>query len=474
MAVPDALVIGGGPNGLAAAITLARAGRQVVVYEARGTVGGGTRSAELTLPGFTHDICSAIHPLGVGSPFMRSLPLADLGVEWLESPAALAHPFDDGSAALLFRSIDATCSTLGADGSAYRRLMTPLAREWERVAPVILGPLRPTPQTLFPLAAFGLRALMPARMLARGIFRGERARALLGGMAAHGMLPLSAPASASFGLVLATLGHTVGWPLPRGGSQHIADALAAYLRSLGGEIVTNAEVRSLADLPPARVVLCDVTPRQLVALAGDRLPPSYRRALGRYRYGPGAFKIDYALDGPIPWRAAECAQAATVHLGGTLDEIEASEAAVARGAIPDRPFVLLAQPSLFDTTRAPAGHHTAWVYCHVPNGATEDMTARIEAQIERFAPGFGELVLARHVMTPADLAAYNPNDIGGDINGGAQDLRQLFTRPTLSLNPYATPAPGLYLCSSSTPPGGGVHGMCGYHAARAALRAWDR
>ncbi|MGI9106412.1 MAG: phytoene desaturase family protein [Pyrinomonadaceae bacterium] len=464
----DAIVVGSGPNGLAAAIELARAGRSVRVYEAAETIGGGTRSAELTLPGFVHDVCSAVHPLAVASPFFRTLPLAAHGLEWVHPPASLAHPFDDGTAAVLERSIEQTGGTLdGADAARYARLMQPLVADWERLESALLGPLR-WPRHPFALARFGLRGLRPAHSLAESLFAGERARALFVGLAAHSMLPLDQMGTAAFGLVLGITGHAVGWPSPRGGAQRIADALAAYLRSLGGEIVTGARIASIDELPPARAVLCDVTPRQLLRLAGHRLPPSYKRKLARYRYGPGAFKIDWALDGPVPWKAAACARAGTVHLGGTLSEITASERAPAKGEHAEHPYVLVAQPSLFDPTRAPAGKHTVWAYCHVPNGSTFDMTERIESQIERFAPGFRDRVLARSVLPPAELERRNANLVGGDINGGSQDLRQLFLRPTFRL--YATPAQNLYLCSSSTPPGGGVHGMCGYFAARTALR----
>jgi phytoene dehydrogenase-like protein len=466
----DAVVVGSGPNGLAAAIALARGGRSVLVLEARETIGGGCRSAELTLPGFLHDVCSAIHPLGLGSPFFKTLPLADHGLEWIHPPAPVAHPLDDGTAVVIERSVEETAAGLGPDADAYRRLMGPLAAGWEGLAPDLLAPLH-LPRQPLAMARFGLMAIRSAGGFATARFQGERARAVFAGMAGHSILPLERAATAAIGLVLGVLAHAVGWPLPRGGSRRIGEALAAHLRSLGGEIQTGSPVESLDSLPPARAVLCDVTPRQLLALAGDRLRGRYRRALERYRYGPAAFKLDYALSGPIPWRARDCARAATVHLGGTLEEIAASEAAVGRGDHPERPFVLLVQPSLFDTSRAPAGRHTAWAYCHVPNGSTFDMSARIEAQIERFAPGFRDLVLARSALTPARLQEHNPNYVGGDINGGAQDLRQMFTRPTARLVPYSTPAPGLYICSSSTPPGGGVHGMCGYHAARAALRA---
>jgi len=465
----DAVVVGAGPNGLAAAIVLARAGCAVLVVEAGESVGGGTRSAALTLPGFVHDVCSAIHPLGAGSPLFQTFPLDRFGLEWIQPPVPLAHPLDDGTAVLLERTVEATAAGLGPDASAYRRLMAPLVADADRILRFILGPFR-IPRHPLALARFGLTALRSAVGLASEQFEGERARALLAGLAAHSMLPLERSPSAAVGLVLAMLGHTAGWPLPRGGSQHIADALAAYVRSLGGEIVTGRPVRALDELPPCRAVLLDLTPRQVLAIAGQRFPAGYRRWLERYRYGPGVYKMDWALAGPIPWRAPECQRAATVHLGGTLDEIAAAERAVAAGRHPERPFVILAQPSLFDTSRAPAGRHTAWAYCHVPNGSRVDMTERIEAQVERFAPGFRDLILARSVARPADLEQYNPNYVGGDINGGLQDLRQLFTRPAPRLNPYTTPDPRLYICSASTPPGGGVHGMCGYWAARAALR----
>jgi phytoene dehydrogenase-like protein len=465
----DAVLVGAGPNGLAAAIALARAGYSVCVFESAAAVGGGMRTQPLTLPGFEHDVCSAVHPLGAGSPFFRSLPLADYGLEWIHPLAPLAHPLDDGSAVLLERSVEATAAGLGPDAAAYRRLMEPLVRDWDAIAHEILGPLRP-PRHPLALARFGLHAIRSAAGLATGMFAGERARALFAGIAAHGMLPLEQPPSAAFGLVLAIAGHVVGWPIPRGGSQRLADALAAYLRALGGEIVTSREIRALDELPPARAVLCDVTPRQLLRLAGDGLPERYRRQLKRYRYGPGACKVDWALDGPIPWTAEACACAATVHVGGTLAEIAASERDAWEDRATQRPFVLVTQPSLFDAARAPNGKHTAWAYCHVPHGSAVDMTARIEAQIERFAPGFGARILARHTLTAPELERYNANYVGGDINGGVQDLWQLFTRPTIQPVPYATPVHGLYLCSSSTPPGGGVHGMCGYFAARWAMR----
>jgi phytoene dehydrogenase-like protein len=464
------VVVGSGPNGLSAAIALARAGCRVTVLEAEDTIGGGTRSAELTLPGFVHDICSAIHPLGVASPFFRSLPLGDFGLQWIHSPVPLAHPLDDGTAIILHRSIEETAAGLGADGPAYRDLLAPLLADSDALLDATLAPLFP-PRHPIALARFGRHGMRSARGLAQGRFRGERARALFAGLAAHSVLALEAPFSASFALMLGMLGHRSGWPLPRGGSGMIARALAGYLTSLGGEIVTSRRVTDQADLPPASAVLFDVTPRQLLRIAGDRLPSHYRRQLGRYRYGPAAYKLDWALDGPIPWRAPDCAGAATVHLGGTLDEIAASERAATQGEHSDRPFVLLAQSSLFDPTRAPAGKHTAWAYCHVPNGSTTDMTERIERQVERFAPGFRGRILARHVMPPAELERHNANYIGGDIVGGSNDMWQLLARPVPRLNPYATPVKGWFLCSASTPPGGGVHGMAGFHAARAALRA---
>ncbi len=460
----DAIVVGSGPNGLAAALTLAEAGRAVLVLEAAKTAGGGLRSEERTLPGFVHDVCSAIHPMAAGSPFFvgRDLP----GLEWIHPPLALAHPLDDGSAVALAASVEATAEGLGADGRAWTRLVGALARDWPTLAPELLGPLR-VPSLA--MARFGLRALRPARALAESWFRGEPARALFAGIAAHAVLPLDGAASAAAGLVLGALGHVTGWPLARGGSQRIADALLARLSSLGAEILTGARVASLAELPPARDVLLDVTPRQLLALGGERLPASYRRTLARFRYGPAAFKIDYALSGPIPWRAEACRRAGTVHVGGTLDAIAQSEADVWRGVLPARPYMIVAQQSLFDATRAPAGRHTAWVYCHVPAASTADRTEAMERELERHAPGFCDLVLARAVLSPADLEAHNPNYVGGAIGGGVSDLAQIVARPRLSWSPYATPIPGMFLCSSSTPPGAGGHGMCGWQAAQAAL-----
>jgi len=453
-----AVVIGSGPNGLTAAIHLARNGCQVTVHERAAQIGGSARSAALTLPGFIHDVCSAVHPMAVSSPAFEQFPLADHGLEWIHPDAPLAHPFDDGTAAVLERSVEATAQGLGADGPAWRRLMEPLAEAWPRLRHDVLAPLH-VPRYPLLFARFGSRALNSAAGLVESRFRGARARALFAGIAAHACLPLESRPSAGVGLTLAAAGHSVGWPFPRGGAQRISDALAAYLRSLGGEIRTDA---SLAELPDAPIVLCDVTPRQFLALAGDRLAGPYRTALARYRYGPGAFKMDWALDGPIPWKSRECLRAGTVHLGGTFEEIAAWE----RNHT-GRPFVLLALPTLFDASRAPAGKHVAWAYCHVPNGSGTDLSDAIEDQVERFAPGFRSRILARSVLPPAALERLNPNLVGGDINGGAIDLRQFFLRPTWRF--YATPLDGVYLCSSSTPPGGAVHGMCGYHAAHVVL-----
>jgi phytoene dehydrogenase-like protein len=467
--LPESFVVGSGPNGLAAAIALARAGRQVVVLEGEDTLGGGCRSAELTLPGFVHDTCSTVHALALASPFLSALPLAEHGLELAHPAAPLAHPLDDGSAVMLERSVEETARGLGPDEAAYRRLFGPLVRDARALFGDLLGPLRPPRHPLL-LSRFGLSAVRSAAGLARARFEGERARALLAGCCAHSMLSLRAPVSAPFGLVLALTAHAVGWPVARGGSQHLADALAGHLRSLGGVVETSRRVESLDELPPdAGPLLLDVTPGQLLRLAGDRLPDGYRRRLRGYRYGPGVFKLDWALDGPIPWTAPEAARAGTVHLGGTLDEIVAGEDAAPRGEHAERPFVLLVQPTMFDPTRAPAGKHTAWAYCHVPNGSTRDMTEAIEAQVERFAPGFTGLIAARSAMDSAEVERRNPNYVGGDINGGAQDLRQLFTRPVARVIPYSTPLPGVFICSSSTPPGGGAHGMCGYWAARAAI-----
>ena len=462
-------MVGSGPNGLVAAVTLARAGKRVLVREAEETFGGGTRSAELTLPGFLHDVCSSIHPFVPGSPVFRELPLAEHGLELIQPHAPIAHPLDDGTAVLLERSIEATAAGLEPDGDAYRRLVEPLAADWPKLEEAVLGPIAALPSHPLALARFARHAARSATGLATRSFRGDRARALLAGCAAHSMVPLERSPTAGFGLVLLLSGHLFGWPFPRGGSRRIADALVSLLRELGGELEAGAPVDSLDELPPARSVFCDVSPPELVRIAAGRLPRDYVRRLGHFRHGPAAFKVDYALDGPIPWRAAECARAGTVHLGGTLQEIAESERAPWGGRHAESPFILLAQHSLFDQTRAPEGKHTAWAYSHVPNGSEVDMTERIEAQIERFAPGFGQRVLARSFLPPSELEARNRNLVGGDINGGAASLWRLAARPVTKLDPYATPAPGVFLCSASTPPGGGVHGMCGYLAARSAL-----
>lgn len=464
----DAVVVGSGPNGLAAAIVLQQKGLSVLVLEGKSVIGGGLRSAELTLPGFVHDICSAVHPMAVGSPFFQTLPLAEHGLEFIYPPVAAAHPLDGDIAALLEGTVEATAGGLGADAAVYRNLLGPVVKDWPALAPELLGPLH-FPKDPLMLARFGLKGLPSVTWLARR-FRTREARALLAGMAAHGMQPLTNWSTAAITLVFLALGHTTGWPIPRRGSMAIADALAGYFLSLGGKIETGVYVRSMSQLPSSRCVLLDMTPRQLLQLGGHRWSSLYRWQLERYRYGMGVFKIDWALAEPIPWLAQGCRRAGTVHLGGDFEEIAASEALTARGVEAERPFVLLAQPSVFDATRAPVGRHTAWAYCHVPNGSRADMTERIERQVERMAPGFRERVLARHVYDAAQMEEYNPNYVGGDINGGIMDIRQLYTRPALRWSPYRTSTRGIYICSSATPPGGGVHGMCGYHAARRALR----
>jgi phytoene dehydrogenase-like protein len=470
----DAIIVGSGPNGLAAAIVLAQRGLAVLVREANSTLGGGARTLPLTIPGFLHDSGSAVHPMGLASPFFQTLPLADHGLQWIQPPIPLAHPLGrspgDEPAAALHRSIPETAQTVAPDADPYRRLLGPIVRNWPHLLPQLLGPILHWPSHPFQLAQFGLHALLPATTLNRHAFRAERARALFAGLAAHSIVALDRPATSAFGLVLAATAHTVGWPIPRGGAQSITNALAAHLHSLGGIIETYAPLESLAALPPSRAVLLDVTPRQALRIAGDALPHTYRAALERFRPGPGIFKIDWALAGPIPWADPLCSHAGTVHLGGSAAEIAASEHAAWHGHHSDRPFVLLAQPSLFDPTRAPAQHHTAWAYCHVPNGSALDRTAIIEAQVERFAPGFHDLILARTTMNAPRLQQSNANLLGGDISGGANNLLQTLFRPVPSLDPYRTPTEGLYLCSSSTPPGGGVHGMCGYHAAQSALK----
>jgi phytoene dehydrogenase-like protein len=464
----DAVVVGSGPNGLAAAIALQQKGISVLLLEGKTSIGGGLRSAELTLPGYVHDICSAVHPLAVGSPFFETLPLADHGLEFIFPPVAAAHPLDGGVAALLGGTVGETAGLLGEDAEIYRRLVGPVVRDWAALAPELLGPLH-FPQHPLMLAQFGLKALPSAAWLASR-FRTPEARALLAGMAAHGMQPLTNWATAAIVLVFLATGHTKGWPIPRGGSMSIAAALASYFTSLGGRIETGIYVRSMSQLPSSRCVLFDITPRQLLQLSGNSWSSLYKWQLERYRYGMGVFKIDWALAEPIPFTAVGCGQAGTVHIGGEFGEIAEAEASTAKGVVPERPFVLLAQPSIFDPSRAPLGRHTAWAYCHVPGGSREDMTERIERQVERMAPGFRERVLARHVYNAAQMEEYDPNYIGGDINGGVMDIRQLFTRPALRWSPYRTSSRGIYICSSSTPPGGGVHGMCGYHAARRALK----
>jgi phytoene dehydrogenase-like protein len=466
----DAVIVGSGPNGLAAGIVLAREGLSVLVLEAKATIGGGARTEEVTLPGFHHDICSAIHPMGVVSPFMRGLPLAEHGLEWAYSPAAIAHPLDDGSVATLELDLDATASRLGADEKAYRALMKPYAEHFGALFDEILRPILslPLPKHPFVLAQFGVAGLRSALALASR-FKTPHARALLGGSAAHSFIPLDRIGSASFGLALILAGHATGWPAAKGGSIAIINAMTSYLKSMGGEVETSRPVRSMRDIPPSRAVLFDVTPIQLAYIAADELPKRYVNKLGRFHYGPGVFKVDWALDGAIPWKNPECARSATVHVGGTIEEIARHEKSVFHGKMTDKPFVLVAQQSMFDSTRAPEGKHTGWAYCHVPHGSTEDATELIESQIERFAPGFRDRILGRRTINTAQYEEHNPNFVGGDIAGGANIMTQFLTRPFFKLDPYATPNERLFLCSSSTPPGGGVHGMCGYWAARSAL-----
>jgi phytoene dehydrogenase-like protein len=465
-----ACVIGAGPNGLAAAIVLAQAGLHVDVLEAELTPGGAARTLELTLPGFQHDFGSAVYPLGVGSPFFSSLPLNDHGLEWIHSPAALAHPLDDGTAVMLERDLDESKDSLGIDGPAWDELMRPFVERWTEFAPEILRPVSLIPRHPWLMARFGMVALQSARAVARR-FRNQRTRALFAGLAAHSFLSLDEPLSAAFAILMAVPAYAVGWPIPRGGAQSLTNALCGFLATFGRKVSTSSPVQSLAALANYDLLLCDLTPRQLVKVGGQRLSDGYKRRLGRYRYGAGVFKVDYALNAPIPWKAPGCLRAATVHLGGRFEEIAASEKAVRIGEHADRPFVLLAQPSLFDSSRAPAGKHTAWAYCHVPNGSKVNMLEKLEGQIERFAPGFRDCILARRVFSPADLESMDANLVGGDIGGGTLDIRQCLFRPTW--RHYATSARDIYICSASTPPGIGVHGMCGYHAAKMALSRLD-
>jgi len=463
----DAVVVGSGPNGLAAAILMQQKGLRVLLIEGKDTIGGGLRSANLTLPGFTHDICSAVHPLAAASPFFETLPLEQHSLEFIYPPVAAAHPLDGGSAVTIKLSIEETARLLGADEQNYLDLMQPLVKYWPAIAPDVLGPLC-YPKHPFDMARFGMSALTSSKHLSKR-FKTVEVRALIAGMAAHSIQPLTNLATSAVALVLMTSAHLKGWPIPKGGSNQIANALASYFISIGGEIETGCYIKSMEQLPSAKAVLFDITPKQLLQIAGHKFSSIYKWQLERYRYGPGVFKIDWALDAPIPFTAPGCHEAGTVHVGNTFEEISAGEQQIWDGKIPEKPFVLLAQPSLFDGSRAPAGKHTAWAYCHVPNASKADMTDIIEKQVERFAPGFRERILARHTLDATQMEEYNPNYIGGDINGGVIDLGQLFTRPALRWSPYKTSAKGIYICSSSTPPGGGVHGMCGYHAAKKAL-----
>lgn len=464
----DVVVVGTGPNGLAAAITMQQSDLSVLLVEAKKTIGGGLRSEELTLPGFIHDVCSAIHPLAAISPFFRALPLEKYGLEFIYPDVAAAHPFDDGTAAAFYKSIDKTARGLSGDEQSYLKLMKPLMHEWPQISTDLFGPLH-FPKHPSAFTRFGLKALTSAKHIVTR-FHSAKARGLWAGMAAHSMQPLSRATTSAIALVLMAAGHSAGWPMAKGGSNAIANALASYFVSLGGVIETDFYVRSLSQLPSCDAVLFDITPRQLLQVAGHNFSSLYKWQLNRYRYGMGVFKVDWALDGPIPFTASLCRQAGTLHLGNTWEEIAKSEQLTSQDKHVEKPFVLLAQQSLFDASRAPQGKHTAWAYCHVPNSSPVDMTVEIEKQVERFAPGFRDQILARHVMNAAQMEEYNPNYVGGDINGGMMNVGQLFTRPALRLSPYKTSAKGIYICSSSTPPGGGVHGMCGYHAARKVLK----
>ena len=467
----DVIVVGSGPNGLAAAIFMQQKGLSVLLLEGKPTIGGGLRTAELTLPGFKHDICSAVHPLAAASPFFETLPLSRHGLEYIYPEVDCAHPLDDGTAAILKGTAEETAAMLGADKEVYLKLIKPVVTDWPLIAPDILGPLH-FPKHPLLMAKFGLPALTSASHLVNR-FKTTQARALFAGMAAHSIQPLSNLATSAIALVLIANGHLKGWPIPKSGSNQIANALISYFVSLGGEIETNTYITSLQQLPSAHAVLFDVTPKQLLQIAGHKFSSIYKWQLERYRYGPGVFKIDWALDGPIPFKAEECRKAGTVHLGNTFEEIADGEQQIWNSKHPEKPFVLMAQPSISDPTRAPKGKHSVWAYCHVPNGSTADMTQIIENQVERYAPGFKDIILARHTMNSAQMQEYNPNYIGGDINGGVIDLGQLFTRPALRWSPYKTSAKGIYICSSSTPPGGGVHGMCGYNAVQVAQAQRD-
>lgn len=464
----DVVVVGAGPNGLAAAIALAQAGLSVLLVERAGVIGGSTRSEELTLPGFVHDVGAAVVPLAIGSPFFQTLPLQSHGLEFIQPPVALAHPFDNGAAATLVGSVADTARTLGIDEDAYQNLLGQMVANWSGLSKDLLSPFR-WPRHPVDFVKFGLKGMLPATALASR-FKTTEAKALLAGMAAHSFQPLTGLTTSAIALMLMGAGHAKGWPVAKGGTQSIANALGSYFESLGGKIELNREVNDVSNLPRAKAILLDLTPRQIVRIAGDRFSATYRKRLENYRYGAGVFKIDWALREPIPFLNADCRKAGTVHLGGTLEEIQRAEQMTLDGHLPEQPFVLLAQPSLFDPSRSPAGKHTAWAYCHVPNGSTVDSSERIERQVERFAPGFQDIVLARHTMNTVQFELWNPNCVGGDINGGNMDWKQFLTRPVVSLNPYRTSDPNLYICSSSTPPGGGVHGMCGYNAAQAALR----